>query len=290
MINVVVPITEDVQNFQQFVNAHKAKNVKFYVGITETLAKSFDSSNVELHIFKDGSKKEEMINSLHSCQFQKGRIMIARRPLTDEEFASLSTSSCEIATLKAKHNRFVAFFKKLSKKIVKKIFAFEYFEDISAICYNEQMFELISVCSNLSMASRVNKYVGVEVEEIVTETKPVKKDYNRALNFLWLLLGTLFFLGSVAGGVLTCIFVPKLHALIVILVIFWIFVALIVQGIAIVNFTRTLSVGNLKYGRAQEVAIIKEKTSPQNSTKKPQNSKTKSTTQKRSVKTQRTAK
>ncbi len=282
MINVIVPITQDVKDFEKFINAHSTNGVKFYVGITEDLAKSFHATNVELHIFANNAKREEMINALHSCHFKKGKLMIARRPLSDEEFESLSSSSKDIATLKAKHNKMLTFFKKLAQKIIKKIFAFEYFEDISAVCYNENMFELLSVCSNLSKASRINKYVGVEVEEVVTAIKPVKKEYNRALNFLWFALGTLFFLGSVAGGILTCLFVPKLQALIVILVIFWILVALIIQGIAIVNFTRTLSVGQLDFGRAEELRVVKEKATEKKSetTAKKTNSKTKKKSQK----------
>ncbi len=296
MINVIVPITENATNFEKFINAHSDKNVKFYVGITENLAKSFHATNVELHIFANNAKREEMINALHSCNFKKGKLMIARRPLSDEEFASLSSSSKDIATLKAQHNKFVLFFKRMAQKIIRKIFAFEYFEDISAICYNENMFELLSVCSNLSKASRINKYVGVEVEEVITTAKPVKKEYNRALNFLWLALGTLFFLGSVAGGILTCLFVPKLQALIVILVIFWIFVALIIQAIALVNFTRTQSVGKLDFGRAQELNVIKEKASTKKSetqkatVAKPVKSTTKTSSKTSKKKTQKAAK
>ena len=39
------------------------------------------------------------------------------------------------------------------------------------------------------------------------------------------------------------------------LVIFWIVIALMVQMVSIVNFTRTLAVGNLRYGRAEEKTI-----------------------------------
>ena len=114
------------------------------------------------------------------------------------------------------------------------------------------MFELLSVCSNFSMASRINKYVGVTHQEIITENKPVKKDYSRWKNSLSLLFWILLFAGSIAGVACVCIF-AKIHVLTVILLICWLLVSLAFLLIGIVNFTRTVTVGNLRYGRAEEI-------------------------------------
>ena len=113
------------------------------------------------------------------------------------------------------------------------------------------MFELISVCSKLSMASRINKYVGVELEEVVTSEKSVKKDYNRGLNLLKFAFWCLILLGSITGGVLICVY-NQIQVLIGILIAFWIITALIIWCIGLINFTRTIAVGNLRYGRAEE--------------------------------------
>ena len=254
MINIIVPVVENVEGFSNFVNMVKGKNVKLFVGVIESLAKDFVQkvSGVELHIFSNKSKKEEIINSLATCNILAGKILLVRRPLTKKEFEQLTTSSKDIATLKAKHNKFVSFFKNLANKIIRRFFAFNFFEDISAICYNESMFQLLRVCSNFSKASRINKYVGVEIEEFETENKPVKKDYNHHKNNLILSLWTLLLLASVAGGILVCIFTP-LRVLTVILVICWIFVALVLWFVGLVNFTRTVAVGDLQYGRAEEI-------------------------------------
>lgn len=253
MINVIIPIIDDVENWKNFIENRKETNIKFFVGIKENLFDKFDIklSNVEVHKFSNNSKKEEMINSLHTCKMKKGKLLITRRPLTDEEFVALTTSNKDITTLKARHNKFVSAFKSFISTIIRKIFAFSYFEDISAICYKENMFELLSVCQNLSMASRVNKYVGVEIEEIITKEKAVKRDYNKTKNAFSLILGLIILLGSVAGGVCVCLFTP-LIALTVILVIFWIFAALTIFMTILVNFSRTIAVGELRYGRAEE--------------------------------------
>lgn len=255
MINIIVPVVEDAENFAKFIGENKSKDAVFFVGITENMKKKFSvkGKNIKVFVFKNKSKREEILNSLHSHIVDTGKILIVRRPLTKEEFHSLTTSTKDITTLKAGHNKFVMTIKRIMKILVRKFFAFSFFDDISAICYGESMFQLLRVCPNLSMASRINKYVGLEMEEIETDEKQVKKDFNKSKSIIKLLLGTLFFLGSLAGGILVCIFTP-LKALIVILVIFWIFVALIIWFVSLVNFTRTLAVGDLRYGKAEEIA------------------------------------
>lgn len=254
MINIIIPIVENVEEFESFVKRIAGKNTKIFVGITESLAGKFkvDSKFVEVHVFSNKSNKEEIINSLHSCKLEKGKILIARRPLTDEEYLGISNSTKDIATLKARRSKLFNSIRDFGKSVVFRFFAFSYFEDISGICFGETMFNLLSVCQDLSTASRINRFVGVQVEEVETVTKPVKKDYSRLKNLCVLMLGILFFLGSVAGGVCTCIYGP-LEALIVISVIAWILISIVVMMIAIVNFTRTTAVGQLRFGRAEEI-------------------------------------
>ena len=273
MINIIIPVIDDVEKFSAFVEKKLKKDVRFFVGICESKMKSWTlrAKNVELHVFNDKANKEEIINSLHSCKLVEGKILIARRALTDDEFLKITSSQSDIVTLKAKHNRFVETFKKLARTIVRKFFAFNFFEDISAICYGESMFDLISVCSNLSMASRVNKYVGVSTEEIETEEKQVKKAYNRHLNNLYFSLWTILFAGSVAGGVLLCIFTP-LYALTVIGVMFWIIVTLMLWLVGLVNFTRTIAVGDLRYGRAEELVSEQQNNITKDTTEKKKSS------------------
>ncbi len=254
MINIIVPIVENVDKFEEFIKKVNSKDSKVFVGIKENLADKFGvkSKNVEVHVFSSKSGKEEIINSLHSCNLQRGKILIVRRPLNDEELLSLTKSTKDIVTLKSNRNKFSRAIKNFMSNVVMKFFGFSYFEDISAICYGETMFDLLSVCSNLSMASRINKYVGVEFEEVTTLEKPVGRDYSRPKNIFNLFLGVLFFLGSLAGGICICVFTP-LEVLIVILVVAWLIIALVLMFISIINFTRTVAVGKLRYGRAEEI-------------------------------------
>lgn len=253
MINIILPVVENAEKYLEFIDKIKKNDVKIFVGVRQSLADRFSKNkNIELHVFNDKANKEEIINSLHSCKLQKGKILIVRRPLNEEEYNNLTSTTKDIATLKAKRNGFVEAIKRFAMTVVRKFFAFSYFEDISAIFYNESMFELLSVCSNHSMASRVNKYVGLDVEEFTTTEKPVKKDYNKWKNALMFTLWCILLIGSVVGGVLVCVYVSQ-QALIVILVMCWIFVALMFWGVGLINFTRTVAVGDLRYGRAEEI-------------------------------------
>lgn len=255
MISVIVPITKDVEEFSAFVSKYANKTTKFYVGITESLADKFSckKANVEVHIYKDGAKVEEIVNALGSCERERGKLLIARRPLTDDEYTKLTSSDKDLVSLKAVKSKFVTSLKNFARKVIRKVFAFSYFEDISAICYGESMYELLSVCQNISNASRLNRYVGITVEEIETETKPVKKEYNKAENIFNLLLGTIFFVGTIVSIILLGVTLPKIKALFVVLMVLWIVIALVCQIVALVNFTRTVAVGQLDFGRVEEI-------------------------------------
>lgn len=255
MNNVILPIVERVEDYKKFILNHQDKDIKFFVGITEKLKNSLDikAKNVEIKVFADGSNKEQIINALHSCKLKKGNILIVRRPLTDDEFLKLTNSESDISVLKPKHNKFFSMIKKWLAMLIKKIFAFNFFGDISAICFKENMFELLCVCKNLSMASRLNKFVGVSVEEIQTSQKGVKKEYNRWSAFLKFLFWCLILGLSIGAGVCICLF-SKVHVLIIVLVVFLIFVAFMFWlMVGLLGLIRTIEVGDLTYGRAQQI-------------------------------------
>lgn len=256
MINILIPIVESASEFEKFVNSKKSKNYKFFIGIKQSLAKDFaiKSKNVEVHVYTDNSNKEEIINSLHSCNLVYGKIMILRRVPTEYEFEALEKSDKDIVTLKAKRSKFSSAVKNFVGKIVRKIFAFNYFEDISAICYGQNMYQLLSVCQNLSIASRINKYVGVEIEEIETQSKSVRKQYNRFTTALKFAFMNLLLLASIAGFV--CLFVfAKMTVLYGVLAVMGLVFVVLVYLMSLMNFLRTLAVGKIHFGRAEEILI-----------------------------------
>ena len=135
MINILIPIVESASEFEKFVNSKKGKNYKFFIGIKQSLAKDFaiKSKNVEVHVYTDNSNKEEIINSLHSCNLVDGKIMILRRVPTEYEFEALEKSDKDIVTLKAKRSKFSSAVKNFVGKIVRKIFGFEQASSLSPL-------------------------------------------------------------------------------------------------------------------------------------------------------------
>ena len=117
MISVIVPITKNVEEFSAFVSQHANKTTKFYVGVTESLASQFNckKANVELHVYKDGAKVEEIVNALGSCKREKGKLLIARRPLTESEYTKLTTSDKDIVSLKAVRSKFATKLKNFAR-------------------------------------------------------------------------------------------------------------------------------------------------------------------------------
>ena len=258
MLNVIVPVTEHPEKFAEFIKANAGKNVKFLVGVTESMYEKFEKlSGAEVHVYKNGTKKEEIINALHKLEIKKGKILVVRRPLDAQEFANLTNSKAEVSSLRGHHNKFVAFFKNLARKIIKKVFAFFYFEDISAVCFAENMFELMAACPNLSMATRINRYVGIELEEFETSNKTVGKDFNRFYAVLWLCLSLLVSLGSIVGGILIFVFIPNLWAVYVLLVLAWWTAAIAFGLFGCVRFIRAITVGDLNFEAAEEIVLKK---------------------------------
>ena len=134
MINLIIPITENLEEYVEFIKKHNDKQTKIYVGLTEDLHKSWTKiPGVEVRVYKNESNREQILNALHKIPKKKGGLFVVRRPLTDEEYENLVTSEYDVATLYRKQNRFVTFFKNLARTIIRKIFAFSYFDDISAV-------------------------------------------------------------------------------------------------------------------------------------------------------------
>ena len=104
----------------------------------------------------------------------------------------------------------------------------------------------------LSMASRINRYVGVSIDEIETAHKAVKKETNKTKNGLMLFGVTMFLLASIASVVCINLF-TKPHPIAIMFEILWLIVALTTWLIGLINFSRAVAVGDLRFGRAVEV-------------------------------------
>ena len=98
MINVIIPIVENPKAYTEIITQLSLKRgLQIIVGITETLSKEVDFNffNVVQTIYKDGSRKEEIINSSQKYLVE-GELVIARRPFSLKEFNALFSSPASI--------------------------------------------------------------------------------------------------------------------------------------------------------------------------------------------------
>lgn len=254
MINVILPVLEDVQGFCTFIDRVSADDVRFFVGIREDFAQDFKvkSKNVVLRKFNKKCSREEIINGLDSGNFQRGQVLVARRALSYEEFYALVNSNADIAVLRETEHGFKVRFKNFIRKTVKKIFGFSYFEDISACIFKEQHFDLVVNCPNLSMATRIDKYVGMKIEEVPTSLVPVKKHYSRLRNGFWFMFWTGMFEASIVATIILALQGP-LKPLVWVCLVCWMLSTGFTWVLEVFSFSRTIAVGNVYYGRAEEV-------------------------------------
>lgn len=254
MISVILPIVEDVAGFCNFIDKTNSEDVRFFVGIREDFAPDFKvaNKNVVLRKFNKKCKREEILNGLDSGNFQRGQVLVARRPLSQEEFYKLTNSTADIAVLREAERGFKVRFKNFIRKTVKRVFGFSYFEDISACIFKEKLFDLVVNCPNLSMATRIDKYVGMNIEEVETTLVPVKKHYNRILNGFWFMFWTGMFEASVVATIILAMSGP-IKPLIWVLLVCWMASTFFTWVLEVFSFSRTIAVGDVYYGRAEEV-------------------------------------
>ena len=72
MINIFVPIVEDVERFSEFVSKHTENTTHIFVGIRASLKDKFvvSNKNIEIHVFDDKTKKRG--NDKQSAKMREG--------------------------------------------------------------------------------------------------------------------------------------------------------------------------------------------------------------------------
>ena len=252
MINVIIPVVDKPQVYLPILNEIAGrKDCRLYIGALEKFKDVSFPKNAEVKFYKADSKKEEILNSLHAIEKERGQVIIIRRPLESAEFKALIESRADIAYLKKPKSRFSAWWANLWKKLIKKIFAFYYFEDISAVKFNENTFNLISSLTNLSYITRIDRFVGLKEETISSKNRSPRREYNRAGTFFKLFGAILFFALMVFISVFITIRYQPVSIMVLISILLCV-IGIVALFMAILNFVRTLYVGKLRHGRAEE--------------------------------------
>ena len=255
MINVLVPIVDRLTEYEKMIEKIALdKDAIIFVGALEEFKDkiNFNKDNIKVKYFKSGSGKEEIINSLHSIDKERGKIILLRRPVSEAEFNALKTSEKDIAYLKKKRSKFSAWWHNLWKNLIKKIFAFYYFEDISAISFNTTCFDLISSLTNLSYITRIDRFVGFKTEEIATESKAPKREYDKFYASAKIVGSGLFLIFCILISIIISASFQPMFLMILISILLCL-IGAVSFFVSVLNLARTIAVGTLRHGRAEEI-------------------------------------
>ena len=211
MINVIIPVVEDVQKYQKMIAQLLVySDVNIIVGLTENIDKSFiKEDGVKYLVFKDNTNKEQMINSL-SMFVLSGKILILRQTLGQKDLEKFIFSNQSILLAKEKsRNKFVDFFVMLWRLIVHMFFGVGFYQgNTSVIMFSQDLSEVLLQIGNLSYNSRVNRWRGVvESSANVSLSKTDKYPVDKKQNLIYILSSSTLFAVAILFTVLLCLFV-----------------------------------------------------------------------------------
>lgn len=186
MLNVVVPIVNNSKRYVKLLTSLSNVNgVNVFVGYVTSQKNdllSVEGNNFNFIEFKDGSHREEIINSLQKY-LGEGAILILRKPITMNEFNSFANTKRDIVTCRRTLTKIQSFFMGLWQKILKLCLGVKLYDgDTSAIYFGDDISSVVLNSSNLSYNSRVNRWKGVDQDTIVVEGDKVKADKDTKTN------------------------------------------------------------------------------------------------------------
>ena len=164
MINILIPVGQDLKSYQHMIDGLSCfTDVNIIVGLSEKQEEQFARvDNVRYLVFKEGTDKEAMLNSL-SMFVLAGEILILRRPVEAKKLEKILQSNADITLAEKKpRNKFVNFFVNIWHKLVQAFFGVKFYEgDNSIIKFSQDLSEVLLQTGNLSYNSRVNRWKGV---------------------------------------------------------------------------------------------------------------------------------
>ncbi len=209
MINIVIPVIDKPEEYTKAIASVFIKqDVNILVGVVESIEDKLQlPASVVVKVYKNGSKKEEIINALKDY-LQEGKVIVCRRPFTKKEFDLIANSDADITYFeKPIKNKFKDFCKRAMGKLIKTLFGVKFFDgDVSLIGFGEDMSEVLQNVSSLSYSSRVDRWRGVEHKKVLAEKAPVALESSNIKNVSLIIYSVLCLLVPIAVTVLVAIF------------------------------------------------------------------------------------
>ncbi len=210
MINVLVPVTENAEEFWTSVKSIcDDVNVQIIIGVKDGIARQYDFNipNAIVKEYGDNVTREEMLNDFQSLLLGEG-VFIARKPFTKDEFANFTSQKEQIVVCKSKDkNKFVSFVKRIWRNVVKFIFGVKFFEgDPSLIYFNEDLGGVLTNVNNFSYSTRIDRWRATTKTAVESSYPNVKPEQDKALNIKLIIFAILALVIGAVTTTLVCIF------------------------------------------------------------------------------------
>ncbi len=207
MTNLIIPINKNVESYTQGITKIALNSdAQIYIGITEDLASKLDLNmpNVDITIFEKGSKKEEILLSMQSLLTHQ-KTIIARRPISFDEFLELKNSKAQITYCsQGKSNKLKSYLNKLWQSLTRLLFGIKTFGgDTSLIAFDKDVVDILAEAENFSFATRVDRWKGFSQNTIEAKAAPVRFERNKKNTAMLLLCAILPF--AIAAILTTCL-------------------------------------------------------------------------------------
>ena len=210
MLNVIVPIVDNSKRYQKILQSLvNAQDVNVFVGVISSQKSNIEmisGDNIDYIEYKDGSHREEIINSLQKYIIS-GSLLIMRKPIQISELNSFITSHKDICTCSRKLSPIKSFFFNIWQKILKIFLGVKLYDgDTSVIYFSDEISSVILNSSSLSYNSRVDRWKGVDQGTVDVVGEFVKADKDKKSNLNNFLIGLASLIVASVVTTVVCIF------------------------------------------------------------------------------------
>ena len=209
MVNVVIPINKDVEKYRQLLDDLRGSyDINVHIGVTLDQAPMIENEYIEAEnfnvcVFENKSNKEEIINALQDS-LEKGVLVILRRPIQTKELNKMISLGRDVVTCKKERGKVAGFFFRLWQRILSMILSVRLYPgDTSAICFGEDIADVVRSANNLSYSTRVNRWKGLRQAVVTCQGSGEKYEIDAKQNLKYILIALSLLIVGVT--VTTCV-------------------------------------------------------------------------------------
>ena len=209
MINVLIPITVNNKKYKEILlELAENENINLLVGVSNQIRNEFGYLNQELiHIYDDSFDKESILNALFT-KVKDGSVVVMRQPITIKEFDKMVNTDEHIATCRKERNTFMSYVMKVWQKILKMFLGVNlYSGDTAVVYFSEVLLPVLFESKNLSYASRVDRWIGVEKTTVNVNCQKEKYSVDKKAIVRYSIFADVSLLVACLLTTLLCVFV-----------------------------------------------------------------------------------